>query len=157
MWAAFGALLLGGCLIVGLLQPPSGTVWEFGRVRERDFLGVRRRAGLVFHNPDDQLFCPTVPKDVAFGPLNLGRCEDEARHPAARALAAALAMEPQVLLLDEPTNGLDDASSERIRRVLAGLPQAMIIFGHQRDFLAPPGQRTHLMAGRRRRAANDAG
>jgi len=171
-------------VIVGLLRPQSGTVWAFGRmrVRERDFLEVRARAGLVFQNPDDQLFCPTVLEDVAFGPLNLGRSRDQARRLAAQALATVglsgfeerityrlsggekrlvalatvLAMEPQVLLLDEPTNGLDEASGERISRVLAELPQAMIVVSHQRDFLAPLVHRTQVMAGERRGVARGA-
>lgn len=150
-------------LIVGLLRPSAGTVWAFGRPRRReaDFREVRTRAGLVFQNSDDQLFCPTVLEDVAFGTLNLGRSAFEAGRIAAQtleavglagmenrityrlsggekrlvALATVLAMEPEVLLLDEPTNGLDDSSTERITRVLAGLPQAMIVVSHQRDFL----------------------
>lgn len=183
--AAVGAVLLGGCLIVGLLRPQSGTVWAFGRVRvrERDFLEVRARAGLVFQNPDDQLFCPTGLEDVAFGPLHLGHSEDGARRLAARALAgvgltgfeerityrlsagekrlvalaAVLVMEPQVLLLDEPTSGQAEAASERGCRLLAGLPQAMIAMSHQQDFLAPLVQRTQIMAGERRGAARGAG
>ena len=61
-------------LIVGLLQPCGGEIVAFGsaRQRERDFLEVRRRAGLLFQDADDQLFCPTVAEDVAFGPVNLG-------------------------------------------------------------------------------------
>ncbi len=165
-------------VIVGLLRPQSGTVWAFGRVRvrERDFPEVRARAGLVFQNPDDQLFCPTVLEDVAFGPLNLGHSRAEAGRLAAHALAlvglsgfeerityrlsagekrlvalaTVLAMDPQVLLLDEPTNGLDDASGERIRRVLAALPQAMIVVSHQRDFLAPLVHRTQVIGVARR-------
>lgn len=160
-------------LIVGLIRPAAGTVWAFGRDREResDFREVRTRAGLVFQNPDDQLFCPTVLEDVAFGPLNLGWTPDEARRLAARtlglvglsgmenrityrlsggekrlvALATVLAMEPEVLLLDEPTNGLDDASTERVTRALAGLPQAMIVVSHQRDFLTELVHRTQVL------------
>lgn len=160
-------------LIVGLLLPQAGSVWAFGRarVRERDFFEVRARAGLVFQNPDDQLFCPTVLEDVAFGPLNLGRSREQALSIARTALAmvglsglaerityrlsggekrlialaTVLAMDPQVLLLDEPTNGLDDASCERISRVLAELPQAMIVVSHQREFLAPLVHRTQRL------------
>lgn len=185
LWAAVGAVLLGECLIVGLLRPQSGTVWAFERVRarERDFLEVHRRAGLVFQNPDDQLSCPTGLEDVAFGPLNLGHSEDGARRLAARALAgvglsgfekrityrlsagenrlvalaAVLVREPQVLLLDEPANGQNETASESVCRLLAGLPQAMMIVSHQRDLLAPLVQRTPVMAGERRGAARGAG
>mgnify|MGYP001210572624 CR=1 FL=1 len=152
-------------LIVGLLLPQAGVVWAFGRerTRERDFAEVRARVGLVFQNPDDQLFCPTVLEDVAFGPLNLGWPREKALAAAAGALAlvgcgelggrvthhlshgekrlvalaTVLAMEPEVLLLDEPTNGLDEVSCERVGEILAALPQAMILVSHQRDFLQP--------------------
>ena len=61
-------------LMVGLLKPQAGEVLAFGQVRraERDFREVRARAGLLFQDPDDQLFLPTVAEDVAFGPANLG-------------------------------------------------------------------------------------
>ncbi len=60
-------------LLVGLLRPDAGTIEAFGKVREseRDFREVRARAGMMFQDSDDQLFCPTVFEDVAFGPLNL--------------------------------------------------------------------------------------
>ncbi len=151
-------------LAVGLLRPDRGAVRVFGvaRQRESDFHDVRRRVGLVFQDPDDQLFCPTVLEDVAFGPLNLGRAPAEARRIAAEtlervglpgfedrityklsggekrlvALATVLAMHPEVLLLDEPQNGLDPDSMERIRALLLSLPQAMVIVSHDREFLA---------------------
>jgi len=133
-------------------------VRAFGRPRvtERDFQEVRREAGLLFQDPDDQLFCPTVAEDVAFGPLNLGYSKAEASaivdevldelaltHLAERvtyrlsggekrltALACVLAMRPQVLLLDEPSTGLDLESAERLAGVLKRLPQAMIVVSH---------------------------
>lgn len=68
-------------IMVGLLKPAAGTVEAFGqtRVTEADFAEIRPRAGLVFQDPDDQLFCPTVAEDVAFGPLNTGASRAEAR------------------------------------------------------------------------------
>jgi cobalt/nickel transport system ATP-binding protein len=151
-------------LIVGLLKPSSGRLRAFGQARteEHDFHEVRRRAGLVFQDPDNQLFCPTVIEDVAFGPLNLGRGIDAARRAArdalARvglqglderityklsggekrlvALATVLAMEPDVLLLDEPTASLDRAAVDRVADTLNGLQQSMIVVSHEPDFLA---------------------
>ena len=65
-------------LIVGLVRATAGRVEVFGqfRTRERDFHDVRGRVGLLFQDSDDQLFCPTVAEDVAFGPLNLGQSRD---------------------------------------------------------------------------------
>jgi cobalt/nickel transport system ATP-binding protein len=150
-------------LAVGLLKPTGGTIRAFGRDRrvERDFHDVRRRAGLVFQDADDQLFCPTVIEDVAFGPLNLGQSPADARTIAAKtlallgldgyeerityrlsggekrlvSLATVLAMRPDVLLLDEPTAGLDEPSKTCIAAVLADLPQAMILVSHEHEFV----------------------
>ena len=136
----------------------------FGRPRrsEKDFHEVRRRAGLLFQNSDDQLFCPTVLEDVSFGPLNLGTRPAEAREIARDtldrlglggfgdrvthtlsggqkrlvALATILAMRPEVLLLDEPTNALDRATEERLIGILQTLPQAMAIVSHDERFLS---------------------
>jgi cobalt/nickel transport system ATP-binding protein len=147
---------------VGLLVPQAGEVIGFGQPRrcERDFWSLRARVGLLFQDPDDQLFCSTVAEDVAFGPLNLGRSPAQARALAVATLerlgiaeladrdpgrlsggekrlatlATVLAMEPEVLLLDEPTLGLDDAAQERLVDVLEGLPQAMCLVSHDRGF-----------------------
>jgi cobalt/nickel transport system ATP-binding protein len=149
-------------VMVGLVRPQSGEVLAFGepRRREKDFWSVRRRVGLLFQDPDDQLFCPTVREDVAFGPLNLGRSGEQARAIVATTLerlrigdlagrithrlsggekrmvtlATVLAMEPELLLLDEPTLGLDEPAYERLVEVLAGLPQAMCVVSHDRSF-----------------------
>ena len=150
-------------LIVGLLHPTSGRVEVFGRARstEADFHDVRGRAGLLFQNADDQLFCPTVLEDVAFGPMNLGKPRREVREIVAQtldslglagyehrlthrlsggekrlvALATVLAMQPEVLLLDEPTSGLDDEATGRVTEILAHLPQAMLIVSHNHTLL----------------------
>ena len=150
-------------LIVGLISCTEGEVWAFGKARqaEPDFAEVRQRAGLLFQDPDDQLFCPTVAEDVAFGPLNLGKSANEARTIVAEtldllglagyeqrityklsggekrlvSLATVLAMAPDVLLLDEPEAGLDEETEARIVNILAELPLAMIIVSHNRSFL----------------------
>ena len=117
---------------------------------------IRRRVGLVFQNPDDQLFCPTVYDDVAFGPLNMGLDPEQVRLRVEQALdmvglqgferrsahhlsegekkrvalATVLAMDSEILALDEPTDNLDPAGSqvliERIRR----LSQTKVIITH---------------------------
>lgn len=160
-------------LFVGLLKPNSGTIRAFGKIRqtEQDFYEVRTRAGLVFQDPDDQLFCPTVLEDVAFGPLNLGKTPQEAGEIALKtlvtlgieqfadrityklsygekclvALATVLAMQPDVLLLDEPTNGLDEQAKHRIVDVLLGFPQAMILISHESSFIQTLATRTVRM------------
>jgi cobalt/nickel transport system ATP-binding protein len=149
-------------ILVGLLVPANGVVTAFGQDRraEEDFHEVRRRVGLVFQDPDDQLFCPTVAEDVAFGPLNLGksrkeaaaiveatldrlnilRLRDRVTHKLSGGekrlvtLAAVLAMEPEVLLLDEPTNALDERFYDRLLSILLELPQAMIVVSHDPHF-----------------------
>jgi cobalt/nickel transport system ATP-binding protein len=159
--------------LVGLLPITRGSIEAFGRERrmEADFREVRLRAGLVFQDPDDQLFCPTVIEDVAFGPLNLGQTMAEAKATAMAVLerlglagfaervthrlsggekrlisiAAVLAMAPEVLLLDEPTTGLDPAAYERLCALLLSLPQAMIIVSHDPVFLARLANRGLLL------------
>ncbi|NQT54493.1 ABC transporter ATP-binding protein [bacterium] len=151
-------------LIVGLMRPTAGTIEAFGQARrvEGDFQEVRQRVGLVFQDAEDQLFCPTVAEDVAFGPLNLGKGPEETQAVVEAtlatlglegyeerityklsggekrlvSLATVLAMAPDVLLLDEPTAGLDEDAEERLIEVLLGLEQAMVIVSHDRALLA---------------------
>lgn len=151
-------------IALGLQRPDAGTVTAFGMPRrdEADFHEVRRRIGLVFQDPDDQLFCPTVAEDVAFGPLNLGRSRDEALAIVDRVLgdlnlahlrdrithklsggekrlvtlATVLAMEPEALLLDEPTNALDPKNEGRLLEILRALPQAILLVSHSAAFRA---------------------
>ncbi len=150
-------------VIMGLLRPQQGTVTVFGRKcrTEADFQTIRGPVGLLFQDADDQLFCPTVAEDIAFGPLNLGYEADAVQaiveHVLAQtgldgygdrlsqrlsvgekrlvALATVLAMDPKVLLLDEPTAGLDDTARKRITEVLAAVPAAMVLVSHDRAFL----------------------
>lgn len=164
-------------LLVGLLKPAGGRIEIFGRPceREKDFQAVRGRVGLLFQDADDQLFCPTVEEDVAFGPLNQGKSRQEARAIARRslaevglagfenrithhlsggekklvALAGVLAMQPEVLLLDEPTSNLDEPTHERVTAIIAALPQAKVVVTHDAAFMARVVQRRyHLSDGR---------
>lgn len=161
-------------IIMGLLKPLSGRVTLFGRERreEKDFLEVRRRIGLLFQDPDDQLFSPTVIEDVAFGPLNLGQSRDRARATAEEtltslgledfadrithqlsggekrlvSLATVLAMAPEMLLLDEPTNGLDTDTRSRIIEILKDLKISFILISHNLDFLSSLTDRIYTMS-----------
>ncbi|WP_378941226.1 energy-coupling factor ABC transporter ATP-binding protein [Mesorhizobium sp. ANAO-SY3R2] len=162
--------------IVGL-QRATGEILAFGMHcrSEADFRQVRAKAAYLFQDPDDQLFCPTVIDDVAFGPLNLGMLHQEAMdlartilgeldlgHLADRithrlsggekrlvSLAAVLAMRPQVLLLDEPTNALDEAHLERMLDILSRLPIAMIIVSHDWALLEHLTDRAVILRGGR--------
>jgi cobalt/nickel transport system ATP-binding protein len=151
-------------IAMGLLPPQAGEVRFRGHAvkSEKDFFALRRAVGFLFQHADDQLFCPTVLEDVAFGPLNLGLSPAQAREIAARtlgqlglegfeerlthrlsggekklvSLATVLAMEPQVLLLDEPTNTLDPATRGRLIELLQQLALPCVIVSHDWDFLA---------------------
>ena len=169
---------------VGLLHPTSGELEAFGRRRrcDSDFVEVRRRAGLLFQDAEDQLFCPTVAEDVAFGPLNLGKSRDESLDIVRRtldmldlagyeqrvthklstgekrlvALASVLAMRPQVLLLDEASAGLDEHFEQRVMRILRELDLAMIVVSHDRKFLRRVTDTTVSIRSRRLVAADGA-
>ncbi len=150
-------------ILMGLVSPHAGEVCFKGTVlrKEKDFRTLRRAVGLLFQQADDQLFCPTVLEDVAFGPLNLGYSPDEARETALEtlsslelhgladrvthrlsggekklvALAAVLSMRPEALLLDEPTNDLDPATRERLIAHINALPVTRCVISHDWDFL----------------------
>lgn len=141
----------------GLLQPSSGSVAVGGMPVEEDhYLEIRRMVGMVFQDPNDQLFMPTVREDVAFGPANLGYSDEalddrvvaaldevdgmdlanRAPHHLSggekrrAALATVLSMSPEVLVLDEPTSGLDPAGRRELISTLAGLPMTQLVITH---------------------------
>ncbi len=150
-------------LCVGLLSPLKGKILFKGKIikGEKDLIPLRKSIGLVFQNPDDQLFSPTVLEDVAFGPLNLGMNKEEARAISLWALekvgllgfedritnklsggekkllslATILAMKPEVMLLDEPTTGLAPTTREKIIHLLQKMDIGLIIVSHDWDFL----------------------
>ena len=151
-------------LIMGLLRPTAGRLLFKGRDTRSpaEFRELRRSIGLVFQDADDQLFSPTVLEDVAFGPLNLGLCREEALRishqtladlglaPLAErvtqqlsggekklvSLATVLSMQPELLLLDEPTNNLDAVIRARLISILNQLQIGYLIISHDWDFLA---------------------
>ena len=135
----------------------QGDIQVAGMPIEKSNLGlIRAKVGLVFQNPDDQLFSPTVYEDVAFGPLHMGFPEAEIqtrvnwalelvgmRKYAERlshhlstgekkriAIATVLSMQPEILILDEPTAGLDPRARRSLIHLLAELPQTMLVSTH---------------------------
>ena len=145
----------------GLLRPSDGEVRVAGLVVSDDSaLEVRRRVGLVFQDPDDQLFMPTVGQDVAFGPANFGieayeleervaealgavsmlEAQERAPHHLSYgerrrvAIATVLAMRPEILVLDEPTSNLDPASRRELIDVLRALPITQLVVTHDLPF-----------------------
>lgn len=160
-------------LMLGLLKPDGGEIRHKGRplLTEKDFQALRLSLGLLLQNADDQIIYPTVLDDVAFGPLNRGLSQKQAREQAEWALdllglggfgerlthrlsggekklvslAGVLAMEPEALFLDEPSNGLDPDTRERIVAVLAKLDKPMIVVSHDWDFLVRVSQTYYAM------------
>ncbi len=150
-------------IIMGLLRPGAGEVEIFGRVRreERDFQEIRPKMGFVFQDANDQLFCPTVADDIAFGPLNMGADRREALLIVEEVLAklrlegfgprvtydlsggekklvsigTALALAPRLLILDEPTNSLDEETVARLEEILGGCGLPYLVVSHDRAFL----------------------
>ena len=139
----------------GVLSPQAGEVRVAGRVVAADTVrDTRRMVGLVFQDPDDQLFMPTVRQDVAFGPENFrlddiaGRVDralgavgmhnaaDRAPHHLSFgqrrrvAIATVLSMDPKILVLDEPSSNLDPASRRELAEVLTGLDVTMLMVTH---------------------------
>ena len=150
----------------------NGQVKVFGRpIGNGNLREVRRKIGLVFQNPDDQLFSPTVFEDVAFGLVNLGYSEAEVRQSVARALdwvgmtgyeqrsphhlslgekkriaiATVLSMNPEILVIDEPTSNLDPRSKWAFIGLLKSLPMTKIIASHDLELVQVLCQRTIVL------------
>ncbi|RJK97150.1 energy-coupling factor ABC transporter ATP-binding protein [Vallicoccus soli] len=161
----------------GILTGGAGTVQVGGlRLDPRDRAAVaevRRRVGVVFQDPDDQLFMPTVRDDVAFGPANAGLRGAELDARVAEALAAVgmqgvqdrpphhlsfgqrrrvavatvLAMRPQVLVLDEPSSNLDPASRRELAEVLLGLDVTVLMVTHDLPYALELCPRSVVLSG----------
>lgn len=145
-----------------LPEKPDGTVRIHGVPITADHLAeVRRQVGLLFQDPDDQLFCATVAEDVAFGPQQLGLSAAEVRLRVDRALAqvgltahaqrathhlsqgekrraclaGVLACEPSILALDEPTSDLDPRGRREFKALLGQIPATKIIATHDLELV----------------------
>ena len=155
----------------GLLPVQEGSVRIAGMEVGEHLAEVRRRVGLVFQDPDDQLFLGTVRDDVAFGPANLGlRGHDldervmqaldavgmvdvasKAPHHLSGgerrrvAIATVLAMQPDVLVLDEPSAGMDPVSVHTLSDVLARLPVTLVVVTHDLPFALQTCERSVVM------------
>ncbi len=158
----------------GIHMPQRGTVSVSGlQLSDDNVMEIRRRVGIVFQDPDDQLFMPTVRDDVEFGPRNLGLTgpELDARVQSALevmevadladrppnhlsfgqkrrvAIAGVLAMEPSILVLDEPTSNLDPASRRELGEALSGLDTTQLIVTHDLPFAYEMCARAVVMDG----------
>ena len=156
----------------GIHEPTHGTVQIGATVVDRTTVRrIRATVGLVFQDPDDQLFSPTVFEDVAFGPLHMGAPEAEIHGRVERALAAVgmtgferrmphrlslgqrkrialatvLSMDPGVLVFDEPSAGLDPRGRRELIGVLRSLSQTMLVSTHDMRLVADVFPRTVVM------------
>ena len=147
----------------GIHLPQHGSVEVSGLRLQRDtVMEIRRRVGVVFQDPDDQLFMPTVREDVAFGPRNLGLHGTELDRRIAEsldavgvadladrppnhlsfgqkrrvAIAGVLAMKPEIVVLDEPTSNLDPAARRELSGILRELDITQLIVTHDLPYVA---------------------
>lgn len=140
------------------LVDASGEIEVAGlRLEKRNLVQIRTKYGLVFQNPDDQLFCPTVYEDVAFGPANIGLAPTEIERRVNKALSAigierhknrsshhlsvgekkkvaiasVLALEPEIFAFDEPLSNLDPKGQVDLIEIIENLTQTVIIVTHE--------------------------
>jgi cobalt/nickel transport system ATP-binding protein len=161
----------------GILRASSGKVIIDGdpvTSKKEELMQIRQKVGLVFQNPDDQLFSPTVEEDVAFGPMNIGlsldevdqRVEDALKRVGMQdfkkkaphhlsggqkkrvAIAGILAMKPEIMVLDEPTTGLDPYGVTQILKILYELNQegmTILLTSHDVDMIPLFAHRIFVM------------
>ena len=159
-------------LLIGIRLQQRGMVEIMGhRLTAENRRAIRRHCGLVFQDPDDQLFCPTVFDDVAFAPLNLGFPAGKVKSMVADALlevdlagyerrssfhlsfgerkrlalATVLAYSPDIILIDEPSGNLDPRHRRQAIRLLQRLPRTMLIATHDLDLVLDVCQRCIIM------------
>jgi cobalt/nickel transport system ATP-binding protein len=150
-------------LAAGLLFPDSGKIELFGEeLTKRNAKELRKNMGILFQDPDDQIFMPKVKEDVAFGPINLGKSESEVRELVKEAMkktglegfedrvphhlsygekkrvaiAGILAMEPKVLLLDEPTANLDPKGRVELMEIIKKSCDTLVCATHDINIAA---------------------
>ncbi|WPB91324.1 energy-coupling factor ABC transporter ATP-binding protein [Streptomyces malaysiensis] len=158
----------------GILTAGAGTVTVAGLpVAKAHLAEIRRRVGIVFQDPDDQLFMPTVREDVAFGPaaggLRGAELEDRVRRALERvgmaefadrpphhlsfgqrrrvAVATVLAMEPEILVLDEPSSNLDPASRRELADILRSLEVTVLMVTHDLPYALELCPRSVVLSG----------
>ncbi len=157
-------------ILAGLKEPKSGEIHLFHEAMGslKSFDRYRRDIGFLFQDSDDQFLAPSVLEDVAFGLLNIGVDESEARSRALDilerfeivhlkdsvplklsggqkklvALAGVLVMEPKLLFLDEPSNGLDEWSLAELLKIIKDTHSTTIIVSHDKEFIEQLGFRT---------------
>lgn len=159
----------------GILRPTMGRVLVDGEeVNQSNLVAVRSKVGLVFQNPDDQIFAPNVAQDIAFGPRNLGLSEGEVQervscvakvlnmegilHKSPHnlsggqkkrvAIAGVLAMAPQILVFDEPTSGLDHSGVEDLMGIIEKLNsegKTILISTHDMELVSTWADRIYVM------------
>ena len=162
----------------GILSPSTGSVLiddESVKYNKKDLMQVRQKVGIVFQNPDDQLFAPTVLEDVAFGPMNMGLPKEEVEIRVKEALlrvgmegfekkpphhlsggqkkrvaiAGILAMKPKIMVLDEPTSGLDPKGASQILRLLYKLNHegiTIVISTHDVDLVPLYASKVYIIS-----------
>jgi cobalt/nickel transport system ATP-binding protein len=162
----------------GILSPSTGSVIideETVKYNKKDLMQIRQKVGIVFQNPDDQLFAPTVLEDVAFGPMNMGLSKEEVEVRVKEALlrvgmegfekkpphhlsggqkkrvaiAGILAMKPKIMVLDEPTSGLDPKGASQILRLLYKLNHegiTIVISTHDVDLVPLYASKVYIIS-----------
>jgi cobalt/nickel transport system ATP-binding protein len=155
------------------LNSTSAVIVNGETITDENIGSIRRDVGLLFQDPDDQLFCPTVFEDVAFGPQQFGFPEEKVRATVARALSLAglsgfekrsphhlsigekrrvclagvLACEPKILALDEPTSNLDPRGKRSLHEILKSLPVTKLIATHDLEMVVELCTRTIVLDG----------